>query len=234
MIYLGLARGDSAFPFLGEYGHIEDMETHILNPVQRPIYECGARLLATILFPGLDEDQEREKAFSVLCAHALKLSVLTGIRYSSCESPREEHLELASKSQHHIKRLGARLDQRLHAADVASVALLHHLDVEGLPDGTPSSLKDCVGRVYWIADEDNFRSRFWAPARPVLHLLIALKLVSLHYARARMLWPHTIYFDELFLRLVVAYAEPAEQLVPVLWQGQAKYEPWQFRITPTN
>ena len=206
----------------------------ILDPVKRPIYECGASMLAAILFPGREEGAERENAFNVLCADALRLSSLTGILYWSIEPPREEHLQLASKSQPHIKRLGARLQQRLRTADVASVAFVPHLGIEGLPDGTPTSLKDCVGRENWIADEDNFRSRFWAPAHPVLHLLIALKLVSFHYARAGMLWPHSIYFDELFLRLMVAYAEPAEKLVPVLWQGQAKFEPWQFRIVRTN
>lgn len=205
----------------------------ILDPVQRPIYECGAKMLATILYPGQQEEAERERAFDMLCAHALRLSSLTGILYWSIEPPCEEHLELASKSQHHIKRLGARLEHRLQTVDVASVALVRHLGIEGLADGAPSSLRDCVGRAHWIADERNFRARVWAPARPVLHLLIALKLVSLHYARAGMLWPHTIYFDDLFLRLVVAYAEPAEQLAPVIWQGQADVEPWQFRIVRT-
>jgi hypothetical protein len=207
---------------------------HILDPVQRPIYECGANMLATILYPSRQEEAERHRAFDMLCAHALRLSSLTGILYWSVESPRAAHSELISQSQHHIKRLGIRLNQRLHAVDVASVAVLRHLDIEGLPDGIPTSLRDCVGRAHWIADEKNFRARVWAPSRSVLHLLVALKLVSFHFARAGMLWPHTVYFDELFLRLLVAYAEPAEQLVPVLWQGQAKCEPWQFRITPTK
>lgn len=206
----------------------------ILDPVQRPIYECGASMLATILYPGRQEEAERDRAFDMLCAHAIRLSSLTGILYWSVEPPREDHVELASKSTHHIKRLTARLRQRLHVVDVASVVLARHVGIDGLPCDAPASLKGCVGRKNWIADEDNFRTRTWAPSRPVLHLLIALKLVGFHYARAGRLWPHTLYFDELFLRLVVAYAEPAETLVPVLWQGQAKYEPWQFRIVRTN
>lgn len=201
----------------------------LIISARRSPFEIGARLLAALTFPGIDEAARRRAAAVAWCAdYVSKCIQMEPERADEFRSAYPQYLRLTTKQIKAALRTSYnRLERRILAGKMARGIFQEHLDkrppvlAPGMARHSLNELSKLVLKEAHQSDPHNVETRIWGTSRPVIHLASGYELL------ARLLPPDRegqYQMDDLELhRFLIAYGEWAEPII----EGAKK-----FRIGP--
>ncbi|MBP6013445.1 MAG: hypothetical protein KBA31_14565 [Alphaproteobacteria bacterium] len=202
----------------------------------QPIYEIGAVVIATLCYSAPDDnDSDREKAVTALCAWALRVRAEGDATWANTALPIKPCYTAQSFEEvdRVLKDVNRRMRDRLAAGRIVmpflQKALTDALQIIGRTPMKPTvnKLAPYVLKDPSVSDTDNVKSRIWSPSRSVLHLAGAFEFAHdvLHKGGQRLDFV-TMLWNDAFIRFVLKVAEDAEGLIAKSFSdGDLKIDP---------
>ena len=196
---------------------------------RRAPFEIGARLLAALAFPAVNEAVQRRAAAIAWCTqYVCNWIRLEPQRADELRAAYPRYIQMSTKEIKAALRTSYnRLERRVLAGKMARGIFQQHLDqrppvlAPGMSRHSLNELSKLVLKEAHQSDPHNVETRIWGPSKPVIHIASGYDLLS------RLLPPDRegeYQMDDLDLhRFLIAYSEWAE---PIIFAAK------QFRIDP--
>jgi hypothetical protein len=186
---------------------------------RRDPFEIGARLLAALAFPGINEAGRRRAAAIAWCSDYVRKWIhMAPQQADELRNAYPGYVRMSTKEiKAALRTAYNRLERRILAGKMARGIFQEHLDRRPpvLPSGMSrhslNELSKLVLREAHQSDPHNVETRIWGPSKPVIHLASGYDLL------ARLLPPNRegqYQMDDLELhRFLIRYGEWAEPIV---------------------
>jgi len=191
----------------------------LIISARRAPFEIGARLLAALTFPGIDEAARRRAAAIAWCTdYVSKCIQMEPERADKIRSAYPQYFRMTTKEIKAALRTSySRLERRILAGKMARGIFQEHLDrrppvlAPGMRRHSLNELSKLVLKEAHQSDPHNVETRIWGTSKPVIHLASGYDLL------ARLLSPDResqYQMNDLELhRFLIGYGEWAEPIV---------------------